>query len=127
MALFQTDSIALSYSSFPTAITWWIETFECKKAKLPPLDDPLPSDIALSLPGSTEAAILLSDRAEELSAGFNRQNDRPIIFTDKLAKAHEYLSRKGATVGPLQDERGTQFFEVHDPEGNDIEVCKEPS
>ena len=128
MALFRTDSnsIALSYLSISTAAKWWINTFECKQTKLPLLDDPLPSDVALRLPGDDTPLIVLSDRAEEQQAGLQRKNERQIIFTDKLAKAHEYLIHRGALPGAIQDERGTQFFEVRDPEGNVIEICLEP-
>lgn len=49
-----------------------------------------------------------------------------MIFTNKLKKAHEYLRSRGATPGPIQDGGGTQFFEIRDPEGNIIEICKEP-
>jgi hypothetical protein len=49
-----------------------------------------------------------------------------IIFCSKLKKAHEYLRGRGAAAGPIQDSGGAEFFEVRDPEGNVIEICKEP-
>lgn len=125
MSLFFTDSLVLCYSNLAAAKEWWIRTFDCKHMKTPDWDYPLPSDIALSLPGDAEPTILLSSRAEVERAGL-LLNDHPIIFCEKLKKAHEYLHGKGAAPGPLQDGGGTQFFEIRDPEGNVVEICKEP-
>src|SRR2546430_17559494 len=103
MSLFRTDSLVLCYSNVAVAKQWWIETFDCRPAKIPAdWDNPLPSDIALKLPGDAEPTILLSDRAEVQKAGFERQNDHPIIFSDRLKKAREYLLRKDKAVGPIQ-------------------------
>jgi catechol 2,3-dioxygenase-like lactoylglutathione lyase family enzyme len=129
MALFWTDSIALCYSNVEAAKRWWIETLGCKQVKLPAnWDDPLPSDVALMLPGDTDPTIALSDQAEVQRAGLERPNDRVIIFCSKrkLEKAHEHLRNRGASPGPIQDGGGTQFFEIRDPEGNVIEICGEP-
>ena len=61
MGLFHTDSVALSYSNVDAAKRWWIDTFGCKVVKVPPdWDNPLPSDVALTLPGDREPTILLS-------------------------------------------------------------------
>jgi len=70
MALFRTDSVVLSYSNVETAKQWWIDTFDCKQVNVPPdWDNPLPSDVALNLPGDREPTILLNDRAELKQAG----------------------------------------------------------
>ena len=126
MALFRTEAFALCCSNLDVEKRWWVEVFGCKQVKLPDWDDPLPSDVALKLPGEDEPSILLSDRAEAQQAGFERVNGHTVIFCDKLKKAYEYLEGKGVTPGPIQDGGGTQFFEVRDPEGNVIEICKEP-
>ena len=63
MALFRTDSIVVVCSSVEEAKRWWIEKFGCKQVKLPIWDNPLPSDVALKLPGDAETTVLLSDRA----------------------------------------------------------------
>lgn len=86
---FYTDSIALSYTDIQGAKQWWINTFDCKLAKVPSdWDNALPSDVALKLPHDDAPTILLSARAEEEQAGF----DRPppvvsVIFCDKLNKS----------------------------------------
>jgi len=125
MALFRTDSIVVVCSSVEEAKRWWIEKFGCKQVKLPNWDNPLPSDVALKLPGDAEATVLLSDRAEVASAGLNRSGPVPIIFSEKVKKAHEYLAGKGVAVGPLQNDGNSDFFEIRDPEGNVIEICQE--
>ncbi|MGO9083903.1 MAG: VOC family protein [Candidatus Sulfotelmatobacter sp.] len=128
MALFRTDSIALSYSNVEAAKRWWITAFDCKAVKVPSdWDNPLPSDVALKLPGDDEATILLSDRAEVERAGFDRPS--PVasdIFCDKLKKAYEQFSSRGIGPGPIQDGGDMQFFEIRDPEGHLIQICKEP-
>jgi len=127
MALFSADPIAICCANVDAVKRWWIEVFECQLVKVPAdWDEPLLSNVALKLPGAAEPVILLSDRAEVQQAGLALRTDRPILFCGKLERAHEYLEGRGASPGPIQDGGGTQFFEVRDPEGNVIEICKEP-
>jgi len=51
MAQYWTESITFYYSDLNAAKRWWIATFDCKQVPLPDWDDPLPSDVALKLPG----------------------------------------------------------------------------
>jgi hypothetical protein len=49
----------------------------------------------------------------------------PIIFSRRLAAAHEYLSSQGVAVSPLQqDSGGNKYFRFRDPEDNELEVCQ---
>jgi hypothetical protein len=98
----------------------------CKQAKGKTNFDPLPPDVALTLPGFDAPSIFLSDRTEAPPAVLEAPVDRPILFCNKIKEAHDYLEGKGASPGPIQDGGGTQFFEICDPEGNCIEICKEP-
>jgi hypothetical protein len=125
---FYTDSVALSYADIQGAKQWWINAFDCKVATVPPdWDNPLPSDVALKLPGNDEPTILLSGRKEVEQAGFDRPSPVvSVIFCDKLKKAYEQLSSRGILVGPIQDGDDTQFFEIRDTEGNLVQICKEP-
>jgi len=127
MAQFWTDSVIIYCSNVEASKQWWIEVFECKPAKVPAnWDDPLPSDVALKLPGEAEPVILLSDSVERQQARLTMSAERPILFCRKIQRAHEYLESKGASPGPILDGGGTEFFEVRDPEGNVIEICREP-
>jgi hypothetical protein len=124
MPVFWTDSIVLCYGNVEAAQQWWIRTFACNQAKVNPAwDYPLPSDVALGLPGE-DASILLSDRAEVQEAKLAGQTDHPLIFCSRIEKAHKYLLSKGADPGPIQ-EAGARFFEIRDCEGNVIEVCEQ--
>jgi catechol 2,3-dioxygenase-like lactoylglutathione lyase family enzyme len=50
----------------------------------------------------------------------------PILFVSKLSAAHEFLSSRGANVGPLlQDSGGNHFFRFRDLDDNELEVCQE--
>ncbi len=127
MALFRTDSVTLCYTNVEAAKQWWINAFDCKQVKIPPeWDSSLPSDVALRLPDHDQPTVLLSARTEVEQAGFDRSSIVPVIFSDKLKKAHERLSSRGVLAGPIQSDSETEFFEVRDTEGNVIEICKEP-
>jgi len=125
MTLLWTKSIVLLYSDIQSAKQWWIQVFGCKQAELPEWDNPLPSDIALQPPGTDEPNILLSSREEHRQAGL-AMPDRPILFCNTLEKVHRQLLEAGAAPGSMQDGGDTTYFEVHDLEGNVIEICKEP-
>jgi len=127
VALFYTDSLALVCANVDVEKQWWIGAFDCKEVKVPKdWDCALPSDVALQLPGADAPTVLLSARAEVQQAGYDRQNDHATVFCTKVKKAHEYLRAKNVAPGPIQEAGGTEFFEVHDPDGNVIEICKEP-
>ncbi len=126
MALFWTgDCIALACADVKASKEWWRTVFGCTEAKPRDDDAPLPSNVALKLPGHEVRAILLSDRAELEQAGFSA-TEHPILFTRKLSKALDYLRERGAIAGPIEESGGTEFFEIRDLDGNVIEVCTEP-
>jgi len=126
--MFYTDSITLAYSDIEAAKRWWIAAFECKAVKEPAdWDCPLPSDVALQLPGCDGPTILLSAKAEIEQAGYDRPSPlASVIFCMKLQKGREQLEKRGVSPGAIEDGGDMQFFEVRDPEGNVIQVCKEP-
>jgi hypothetical protein len=128
MPLFYTDSVTLAYSEVESAKRWWIDAFGCKVARVPSdWDCPLPSDVALQLPGHDAPTILLNAKAEVEQAGYDRSSSVAcVIFCGKLNKGHEQLTSRGMSVGPIQDGGDTQFFEIRDTEGNVIQICKEP-
>jgi catechol 2,3-dioxygenase-like lactoylglutathione lyase family enzyme len=126
MALFSVDSLVMCYSNVEVAKRWWIGQFECRKMQVPAnWDDPLPSDVALRLPGDDEPTILLCDQREVQEAGFERANQHPLLFSPRLTNAREHLISKGSAPGEIQDAGGKHFFVVRDPEGNLIEICEE--
>src|ERR1700733_3872499 len=88
MPLFYTDSVTLDYSDIEGAKRWWIDAFGCHLTKVPSdWDCPLPSDIALQLPGHDAPTILLNAKAEVEQAGFDRPSPvASVIFCYKLKK-----------------------------------------
>lgn len=51
---------------------------------------------------------------------------QPILFTKKIGKVRDVMSARGVNVGAIeQDRQGTHYFQIHDPEGNAIEVAEE--
>jgi len=49
-----------------------------------------------------------------------------ILLTKRISRMRGVLSARGIDVGPIeQDRQGTHYFEIHDPEGNAIEVVEE--
>ena len=124
MSLFHTgDGVFFSCSNLAAAKRFWIDTFEFKETKLPDWDNPLPSDVALKLPGEDEPGIGLFDKTEIERAGLEKPNNRAIIFCSNIRKAHESLAARGARPGAIQELGGMQFFEIQDCEGNTIEIC----
>ena len=81
MALFWTDSVILVCSDVAATADWWIRYFQCKRVALPrDWDDPLPSDVALQLPGADRPTILLSAHAE-VPTDRSHIPSNPILFT----------------------------------------------
>ena len=128
MALFRSaDPIWLAYSSLESATQWWIKTFDCQRVHIPEhWDSPLPSDVALSFRGEQEPTISLSSKSEAEAKNMQSMSTVPIIYSDKLRKAHEHVASRGVLPGNIQTGGDVQFFELRDPEGNTIEICEEP-
>ena len=125
MGLFSADSLVMCCSNVEVAKRWWIDQFECKQTEEPKnWDDPLPSDVALRLPGDDEPTILLCDQREVREARFERTNQHALLFSSKLKKAREHLISKGSAPGFIQDAGGIPFFAVQDPESDTIEICE---
>jgi hypothetical protein len=128
MPLFFTDSVTLAYSNADAAKQWWVDAFDCKVVRVPTdWDCPLPSDVALQLPGHDAPTILLNSKAEVEQAGYDLPSPlASVIFCSKLKKAHEHLATRGVLTAPIQDGGDMEFFEIRDIEGNLIQICKEP-
>ncbi len=127
MSMFWTDSLEFCCADVEAVKRWWIQVFRCRQVKRALSDVPLPSAVALALPDEDdEPQIVLCDAAELRQAGFEPPDEHSILFCGNLEKAREHLSGCGAQPGPVQDGGGTEFFEIRDPEGHIIEICREP-
>lgn len=50
----------------------------------------------------------------------------PIFFSKKISKIKNVLAARGIEVGTIEhDRQGFRYFQIHDPEGNVIEVVEE--
>lgn len=121
-------SVAAEVRNLDAAIEWYKE-----KLGLRYCSTKLPKDEGDAVLGysSDELIICLVDvsRREpppEIPVAFEGPKRPPILFTGKLARAHEDLSSRGIDLGPIEsDSGGNQFFRFRDLEGNELEVCQE--
>jgi predicted enzyme related to lactoylglutathione lyase len=62
-----------------------------------------------------------------LSANGNSQTHKmPILFAKKIEKIKDVLCERGVEVGTIErDRQGIRYFQIHDPEGNVIEVVED--
>lgn len=50
----------------------------------------------------------------------------PILFTKKIAKMRNVMQARGVNAGMIEkDRQGIRYFQIQDPEGNEIEVVEE--
>jgi hypothetical protein len=55
-----------------------------------------------------------------------RTGKTPILFTKRIGKMRNVMMARGVNVGSIErDRQGIQYFEIRDPEGNEIEVVQE--
>jgi hypothetical protein len=74
MALFHTEFTALDSAHVDAAKRWWVNS--------------LPSDVAPKLPGDDEPT---------------PTQDHPILFCNKIERAHEHLCNRGPAPGPIRE------------------------
>ncbi len=124
--MFWTEFIALASTNVLATRDWWVRHFDCKPVPIPSdWDAPLPSDVALQLPGQERATIQLCSQAEVNAAGYTLPGN-PILFTRQAKRAREHLIARGLRPTAIQESGGTPVFEVSDGLGNTIEICEEP-
>lgn len=90
----------------------------------------LRKEIETSSQGSDGATYKFKEDGKSitLTSRTNYGTDKTLIlFTKRIGRMKGVLSARGIVVGPIeQDRQGTHYFEIHDPEGNAIEVVEEP-
>ncbi len=108
---------------FESAITWYEEKlgFECVETD--------------QQEGSTYRYAVMRPPGEQDSSGFVLEENGgpgssggnvPIIFTNDLNRAHDFLEGRGVVVGPIShDGGGNRYFEFRDCDANAVEVCSE--
>jgi len=62
-----------------------------------------------------------------LTMNRNSTTKTPMLFTKRIARMKNVLAARGVEVGTIErDRQRIQYFQIQDPEGNEIEVVHEP-
>lgn len=72
--------------------------------------------------GETSFTIYKLKPGEKKAAG-KTPSSYPIFYATDLNKAHQQLKDRGVSVGPIQEDEGTQWFSFWDLDQNLLEVC----
>jgi hypothetical protein len=111
------------YSNPRAAAQWWMDKFEATRIEVPENDDPLPSDTALG--AANGLSIMYSSLSEVQAAKLGRESDlHPLIECSDIDLALQYFQERGVLPGAIQEGRGMRYFEIHDVEGNAIEIIQ---
>jgi predicted enzyme related to lactoylglutathione lyase len=96
---------------------WYIEKLGLRKLAEPPPVEPSAAIFRFKADGKS---VILTTRSGLQNA------KRPMLFTKKIARMKDIMSERGVDVGAIeQDRQGTRYFQLHDPEGNAIEVVED--
>jgi predicted enzyme related to lactoylglutathione lyase len=95
---------------------WYVEKLGLRKSNEEP---PKPGSATFNFKADGHSVILTT------RDGFQTVKI-PILFAKKIGKVRDVLAARGAEVGNVvHDRQGIHYFEIHDPEGNVIEVVEE--
>jgi predicted enzyme related to lactoylglutathione lyase len=96
---------------------WYTEKLGLRKLAESPIKEPEAAIFVFKRDGNP---IVLTTRSDF------RTGKTPILFTKKIGKMREVMSARGVSVGDIQfDRQGIRYFDIRDPEGNEIEVVEE--
>jgi hypothetical protein len=115
------DNISVGVRDLQRAVNWYPEKLSLRVSSLKAQDcdallsfdrdDPIGLALMVIRPGQAEAYV----------------SEHPILFTKRIKAAHEELTARGVSVGPIQkDSGGNSFFQSQGLDGNAIEICVEP-
>lgn len=97
---------------------WYEEKLGLRKLAQTPSAEPSSATFRFKADGHS---VILTTRS-----GF-QTGKTPILFSKKIDRIKRVLVARGVEAGPMeQDRQGTHYFQIHDPEGNVIEVVEEP-
>ena len=111
------------YANPQAAAQWWMDKFGATKIEVPDNDDPLPSDTALG--AANGLSIMFSSLSEVRAAKLGCETDRhPLIECNDVDLALQYFQDRGIAAGAIQQGRDMRYFEIHDVEGNALEIIE---
>jgi len=116
------DNFAVDVQNLDAARDWYKEKLKLSEMHTDRSDDSGRPFVDLHVPGSDTLLSLI-----ELEADAATQKQHVILFAKNLDKAHDWLTDRGISVGPItSDSGGNRLFRFQDLDGNSIEVCVEP-
>jgi predicted enzyme related to lactoylglutathione lyase len=96
---------------------WYVEKLGLRKLATTPPAEPCAAIFRFKADGNS---IILTPRS-----GF-QTGKTPILFAKKIDRMRNVMSARGVDVGIIEkDRQGIRYFQIHDPEGNLIEVVEE--
>ncbi len=95
---------------------WYVEKLGLRKLAQASPAEPSAAILRFKTDGNS---IVLTNRS-----GFQTAKS-PILFTKKIEKMRDVMSSRGTDASSIErDRQGIRFFQIHDPEGNAIEVVE---
>lgn len=111
------SSLRILVRDIDSVSPWYIEKLGLRKLADSPAAEPSAAVFRFKPDGRS---VILTTRS-----GF-QTGKTPILFTKKIGRMKDVMSARGVDVGAIeQDRQGIHYFQIHDPEGNAIEVVEE--
>jgi predicted enzyme related to lactoylglutathione lyase len=111
------NSTRILVQNIDSVSPWYVEKLGLRKV---PENDPEKPGVATFRFKEDGNSIILTTRD-----GFGTR-PTPILFTKKIGKMRDVMAARGVNVGTIeQDRQGIRYFQIRDPEGNEIEVVED--
>lgn len=96
---------------------WYSDKLGLLKLATGPKSEPGTATLKFKADGK---AVVLTTRSDF------RTGKTPIFFTRKINRVRGVMAARGIDVGEIEaDRQGIRYFQIHDPEGNEIEIVEE--
>ena len=110
-------SLRILVRDIDSVTPWYVEKLGLRKSAKAPPQEPCAATFRFKADGNS---VILTTRS-----GF-QTGKTPILFAKKIGIMRDVMSARGVDVGAIeQDRQGIHYFQIHDPEGNAIEVVEE--
>ncbi|MGA8540917.1 MAG: VOC family protein [Terriglobales bacterium] len=110
-------SLRILVRDIDSVMPWYVEKLGLRKLAKAPSQEPGAETFRFKANGHS---VILTTRS-----GF-QTGKTPILFAKKIDRMRDVMSARGVDVGAIeQDRQGIHYFQIHDPEGNAIEVVEE--
>jgi len=110
-------SLRILVRDIDSVTPWYVEKLGLRKSAKAPPQEPCAATFRFKADGNS---VILTTRS-----GF-QTGKTPILFAKKIGRMRDVMSARGVDVGAIeQDRQGIHYFQIHDPEGNAIEVVEE--